>query len=76
MSKTTKQVLFRYNAEEHPELDEWLMSQSNRTQSIIYGLERVIMNTDSQQDLVKYTLSNTLKKPDTELSEPVGDGDE
>jgi len=73
MSGGTKQIIFRYNTGEHPNLDTWLGNQSNRTQSIIHALERVIIETGVDRDIVKDTLSKSLKAVDTEPLEPAGD---
>lgn len=69
-----KRVLFRYDANDHPLLDEWLTNQSNKTQSIIHALERTIVDTGVEQDLVKQALTTSLKQQiDTKKSEQTGD---
>lgn len=73
MSSATKQVIFRYNKDDHPMLDEWLSSQSNRTQSIIYALELMIIESGVDTDVVKHALSKSLNTTDKEGLEPVGD---
>lgn len=61
-----KQVLFRYNIDEHPDLDLWLDNQSNRTQSIVHALEKIIRRTGVEQDIVKETLRTSLKDIDSD----------
>ena len=74
MSSEAKRVLFRYNASEHPMLDEWLKNQSNKTQSIIHALERTIVESGVEQDLVKQALTKSLKHNfDTGSTEQTGD---
>lgn len=73
MSSVTKQVIFRYNKDDHPMLDEWLSNQSNRTQSIIYALELMITDSGVNTDVVKHALSKSLNTTDNDGLEPVGD---
>ena len=73
MSNATKQVIFRYNKDDHPMLDEWLNNQSNRTQSIIYTLESIIIQSGVDTDVVKHALSKSLNSTDKDGLEPVGD---
>lgn len=69
-----KRVLFRYDATDHPMVDEWLSNQSNKTQSIIHALERAIVETGVETDLVKEALTTSLKqKRDTKQREQTGD---
>lgn len=70
MDGNVKQVIFRYDATEHPLLDEWISNQSNRTQSIIHGLERTVIETGVDEDLVKHTLTRSLN---TKKSKKRGD---
>lgn len=64
MANNQKQILFRYYADEHPELDTWLDHQNNRTQSIIHALEKVIVQTNVEEDLVKHSLRSIVEDVD------------
>ena len=51
-----RNVVFRFYPNEHPELNKWLDNQSNRTQSIIFVLERMIAEFGVETDVVKNAL--------------------
>ncbi len=64
-----KSIIFRYDVDEHPQLDEWLGNQSNRNQSIIYGLERVVAHSSPKHDLVRKTLKDSMENEEINLFE-------
>lgn len=70
MSKgSQKSILFRYDALEQPALDEWLNNQSNRTQSIIFGLGLVIASSDPKTDIVKDVLNSAMNDDSINLGD-------
>lgn len=68
-----KRVLFRYDAEEHTELDDWLNNQVNKSRSIVYALEKLIAVCGSDDDIIEQTLKEAtlLNKEKMMAAEPV-----
>lgn len=61
MSGSKQQVLYRYDADEHPEIHKWVKAQTNRTQSITHALLMAISKTGAEQDLVQTILQQSLE---------------
>lgn len=56
-----KRVMFRYEQDDHPDLDDWLNAQTNKTQSVIAALTVIANKYGKDQDFIQGVMQETIK---------------